>query len=53
MHFLVYDQKFREEIFPNRKKNSGGISANSGPEFRLLGTAENFKYIFKLTQFER
>jgi hypothetical protein len=27
------------EYFAGLKKNSGGISANSGPEFRLLGTA--------------
>jgi hypothetical protein len=26
------------EYFANLKKKSGGISANSGPEFRLLGT---------------
>jgi hypothetical protein len=33
------------EYFANFQKNSGGISANSGPEFRLLGTSKKSKSI--------
>ena len=37
MHFLVFDLKIPwRNILRIIKKNSGGISANSGPEFRLL-----------------
>jgi hypothetical protein len=41
MYLKLFDKKFRGGIFWRyKKKNSGGISANSCPEFRLLGIAE-------------
>jgi hypothetical protein len=40
MHFLIFDLKIPwRNILRIIEKNSGGISANSGPEFPLLVTA--------------